>query len=103
MISDADEANLVLTDDQINGFIGAAELRFVEASAVVYAASSLALRAIAVNEVLVQKRIKSLDLSTDGPAEARELRELADDYDEQAQQIEMAGSSLFDVIVPSAC
>lgn len=41
-------------------------------------AAADALDHIATNEVLVQKRIKLLDLSTDGPSEAKALHELAE-------------------------
>ena len=41
---------------------------------------------IAVNEVLVQKRIRLLDLTTDGPAEANALRALAAQYRAEADE-----------------
>lgn len=40
-------------------------------------AAAMALDTIATNEALVQKRIKLLDISTDGPAVAKSLREHA--------------------------
>ena len=46
-------------------------------------ASAMALENVAANEVLVQKRIKLLDLSADGPAEAAQLRALAKSLREQ--------------------
>jgi len=51
-------------------------------------AAAMALRTIAANEVLVQKRIQLLDLSTDGPAESEALRKLADRLDEDADTTE---------------
>lgn len=47
-------------------------------------ASAKALRVLASNEALVSKRIKFLELETDGPAVAKALRELASEYDKQA-------------------
>jgi len=55
-------------------------------------AASMALRTIAANEVLVQKRIKLLDLSTDGPAEAEALRKLAESLEDQANTEEASGT-----------
>lgn len=52
----------------------------------VFLASALALRTIAANAVQISKRIKYLELSTDGPAEAEALRKLADSYVEQADE-----------------
>ena len=43
----------------------------------VYLAAALALNTLAANEALVSKRITYLELSTDGPAVSRALRELA--------------------------
>ena len=55
-------------------------------------AAAQALMAIATNEVLVQKRIKLLDLSTDGPAEAKALLDLAKQYHEEADAEEIEGA-----------
>ena len=54
-------------------------------------AAATALLVIAANEVLVQKRIRLLDLSTDGPAEADALRQLAAQYRADADR-EAAGN-----------
>lgn len=43
-------------------------------------AAAQALMALAANEALVSKKIRTEDLSTDGPAVAAELRRLADSY-----------------------
>lgn len=51
---------------------------------VVLLGAALALESIAASEVLVQKRIKQLDFETDGPAEAKELRALAEVYRKRA-------------------
>lgn len=53
-------------------------------------AAAIALLTIAAQETLLMKRIKLLDLHTDGPAEARALRELADVYQEKATLAEAA-------------
>lgn len=69
-ISDVDEDNAVFTDDEIAAFL-------TDVDGNTWHAAASALEAIAANEVFVQKRIRILDLTTDGPAEARELRALA--------------------------
>jgi len=51
----------------------------------VYRASAQALRVLAANEALVSKRITFLELKTDGPAVAKELRELAKELDTIAE------------------
>lgn len=53
-------------------------------------AAAIALLTIAAQEVLLLKRIKLLDLHTDGPAEAAALRELAKMYQEKADLAEAA-------------
>jgi hypothetical protein len=59
-------------------------------------AAAEALRSIAGNEAQVSKRIKFLELSTDGPSVAKELRALADKFEEAADDegdIEIASMS----------
>lgn len=51
-------------------------------------AAAQAIDTIATSEVLVQKRIEQLDLKTDGPAEARALREHAKTLRAQAEDDE---------------
>lgn len=79
LITDIDVHAPMLTDAQVAVFLDLAD-------GSVWAAAASALRAIAVSEVLVQKRIRLLDLSTDGPAEAAALRQLAADYDARAAE-----------------
>lgn len=55
-----------------------------------FRAAATALRTIASNEILVQKRIRFLDYSTDGPAEAEALRELAASLEASADEHEGA-------------
>lgn len=69
-----DAATRIFTDAEIAAFLAMG-------SGVVELAAARALRAIAASEVYVQKRIKLLDLQTDGPAEAEALRKLADDVE----------------------
>ena len=66
LCTDSVEAYEIFDDDDIDAFLS------LESSGVKKAAA-LALETIASSEVLVQKRIKLLDLSTDGPAESTEL------------------------------
>lgn len=67
----------VLSDEQIQALL---DLE----SGSVFMAAALACESIAASEVLVQKRIKQLDFSTDGPAEAAELRKLAESFRKRA-------------------
>lgn len=53
-------------------------------------AAARALRVIAASEVLVSKKIRTQDLSTDGPAVAAELRAQADNLDAEAELLEAA-------------
>jgi hypothetical protein len=70
IISDLDRENLMFSGDEIDAFLS------LEDGSVKRAAAQ-ALDAIASNEALVQKKIKLLDLQTDGPAVAKALREHA--------------------------
>ncbi|WP_024817094.1 hypothetical protein [Arthrobacter sp. 31Y] len=67
LIADLDEAAPVLTDDIIGGYL------VLNDDAVLLAAAD-SLDAIATSEVLLAKKIRTQDLSTDGPAVAAELR-----------------------------
>lgn len=70
LATDLDEVSPLLSDAQIQRMLSLSGDRVKRAAA-------LALDTIAASEALVSKKIKTLDLSTDGPAVARELRELA--------------------------
>lgn len=59
-------------------------------------AAAAALDTIASNESLVQKKIKSLDFQSDGPAVAKDLRAHAAELRRQADEEETAGGS-FDI------
>ena len=64
-------------DAEIDAFLALAEDN-------VLLAGAMALENVASNEVLVQKRIRLLDLQTDGPAEATALLKLAATLRQQA-------------------
>lgn len=70
LIPDTDPDNHLLQDAEITALLA------LEASDVRRAAAA-ALELIASSEALVSKKIRTQDLSTDGPAVARELRERA--------------------------
>ena len=70
-------------DDEIDVFLA-------EMSGNILRAAAMGLLVIAAQETLLMKRIKLLDLHTDGPAEARALRELAEVYQEKADLAEAA-------------
>lgn len=69
LITDVQEANPLFQDAEIDAFL--------TLNTSVRLAAAAALEVIAASEVLVLKKIVNLDLETDGPAVARELRELA--------------------------
>ncbi len=69
LITDVQEANPLFQDAEIDAFLAM--------NTSVRLAAAAALEVIAASEVMVLKKIVNLDLETDGPAVARELRELA--------------------------
>lgn len=77
LTTDLDEASPLLTDAQITALLG------MEGQSVKRAAAA-ALETIATSEALVAKKISTQDLSTDGPAVAKELRDRAKTLREQA-------------------
>ena len=78
LIPDRVEASAMFTDEELSAFYA------LEDSNVKLAVAT-ALLAIATDEVLVQKRITLLDLSTDGPAEAKALQERARELRRQVE------------------
>ena len=86
LISDISSDDPIFQDDAVQAFIDMA------LDGNVKRAAASALLTIAVNEVLVQKRIKILDLSTDGPAEAEVLRKLATQLRSEADEEEVDGA-----------
>lgn len=77
LISDIDTAAPIFNEESIEAFLTLARDNVKRAAAT-------ALTVIAANEVLVQKQIKLLDLSTSGPAQAEALRKLAEQYRKEA-------------------
>jgi len=86
LIGDIDVEDRIFNDLAIQAFIDMALDNNVKRAA------AQALLTIAINEVLIQKRIKLLDLSTDGPAESAELRALAKELIAQADAEELDGA-----------
>lgn len=75
-----DYVRLLTTDTDSGGYVFEDEelaLFLAQAGDDALLAAATALETMATNEALVSKRIKILDLTTDGPAVARELRERA--------------------------
>jgi len=83
LITDTDSDNAIFTDAEINAFLSMTK---VNDENDVRLAAAQALDTIATSEALVQKRIKLLDLSTDGPSVAKELRERAKDLRRQVDE-----------------
>lgn len=83
LISDIDSTAPIFNDEAIAAFL-------VIAGDSIKRAAASALMVMAANETLTQKRIRLLDLSTDGPAEAEALRKLAEQYRREAD-IEATG------------
>lgn len=71
-------SDFIFQDEEIERFIALSSDNNVSLAA------AKALRVLASNEALVSKRIKFLELETDGPAVAKALRELAVEYEKQA-------------------
>lgn len=95
LIADTDPNALILTDDQITALLGL----HADAEQAALLAAADALDAIATSEALLSKKIRTQDLSTDGPAVAAELRKHAAQLRDRA-----AGADAFDGfdLVPSA-
>jgi hypothetical protein len=92
MATDIEKVRLLISD--VGGESGSEFLfedtdidTFLEMSPNVFNAAAVALRTIASNEAQVAKRIKFLELETDGPAVAKELRMLADSFDKSADDL----------------
>lgn len=90
LCTDVDSTDPCFQDSEIDAFLSLA-------SNSVFKATALALMSIAVNEALVSKRIKLLDLTTDGPAVAKALNEKAKEYMALAEAADIAASGGFDI------
>lgn len=75
LIADTDAPNQIFTDAQLD--------QFLTLETYVKLAAAQALDTIASNEALVSKKIRTLDLQTDGPAVATALHAQADSLREQ--------------------
>lgn len=75
----ANEATRLFSDAEIEAFLD------LEGS--IYLAAALALESLASSEVMIQKRIKLLELTTDGPAQAKELRAIAAGWRARATEL----------------
>lgn len=89
LCTDSDSAHEIFDDDSIDAFLS------IESDNVKRAAA-LALETIASSEVLVQKVIRLLDLSTNGASESAELLKRAAMLRSQAEADEMGESSGID-------
>lgn len=83
-------ADRLFTDDQLDAFLAMADDSILRTAA-------KALLVIATSEVLLGKKIRTQDLSTDGPAVSAELRALAKQLLEEAATAEDTGG-WFDVV-----
>lgn len=82
LITDTLHDNPIFQDNEIDFFLSNTA---VDSSNDVNLAGAKALETIAASESLVQKKIKILDLTTDGPAVAKSLREAAALLREQSE------------------
>lgn len=71
VITDTDHDNEIFSDSEISTFLS---LTAVDSTNDINLASAVALETMAASEAIVQKKIKLLDLTTDGPAVATSLR-----------------------------
>lgn len=85
LATDTDSDNAIFTDDEIDAFLALEDTNVKRAAAT-------ALDQIASSEALIQKRIKLLDLQTDGPAVSKALREHAAALRKQADDEEITGA-----------
>lgn len=91
LIADTDELDALLSDAQVDAFLS------IEGANVKRAAAR-ALDVIAVSETLISKKIRTQDLSTDGPAVAKALREQARALRDEADTEDAVSGSFFDVV-----
>ncbi|MCW2132890.1 hypothetical protein [Arthrobacter sp. VKM Ac-2550] len=93
LTADLDEATPVLSDDIIDGYLSLNDGN-------IYRAAADALDAVATTETLLSKKITSQDLSTDGPAVAKELRAKAASLRAKADADDAAAETGFFDIIP---
>ena len=88
LIPDVDEDNFVLTDALIDAYLAVSQDN-------VYIATALALEAIATDETLTYKVVRTDDLSVDGTSGAKLLLDRAKGYRAAAEQAEDAFQMVF--------
>lgn len=91
LATDLDETTPLLSDTQIQAMLGMCADRIRRAAA-------MALDTIASSEALVSKRIKTLDLTTDGPAVAKALRDHAQRLREEDDDLDDDGPWGLDIV-----
>lgn len=86
-------ADYLVSDDQLSAYIAINGDKL-------YGAAADALLALASNEALVSKKIRTEDLSTDGPAVAAELRRTAAEFKIKQNDLDESNDSLeaFEVV-----
>ena len=92
IIGDTTEAAAMFEDASIDAFLTLAE------DSDVRLASAVALDTIASNQALLLKKVKVGEISTDGPAVAKALREHAQALRDEVLQGGMIGSSSFEIV-----
>lgn len=93
LTADLDEASPMLSDEILLGYLGLHSDNH-------YLAAADALDAMATSEVLLARKIRTQDLSTDGPAVAAELRKQAISLRIKAAEIDDELSAGYFEIVP---
>lgn len=91
----------ILSDAIIEGYLGlydGADPKCAE-----WRAAADALDAMATSELLTSKKIRTQDLSTDGPAVAAELRKKAAELRLRADEADAAEGSFFEIIPNGWC
>lgn len=83
LITDTDDGNPIFDDSEITSFLTQTAYGGVND---VRLAAALALETIATSEALIQKKIKLLDLSTDGPAVSDALMKRAEVLRKEADE-----------------
>lgn len=85
-----------LSDEIIEGYLGIYE--GADPQCVIWRAAADALDAMSTSELLASKKIRTQDLSTDGPAVAAELRKKAAELRARADEADGSSNIFFDII-----
>lgn len=89
IISDKDEQHVIFQDEELQAYL--------DMTGDVRRAAADALESMASNQAMVLKVIRTLNLSTDGAATARALREHAKNLREQADAADAGDGGLFEI------